>query len=132
MMKKIKIILIGALLASCGHEHKDDKVVGNVHDLYLKEVNQMKADMSKNMSVFRKRIADSVRVSFGKALEGKGWYSAKDMHLPTGTIIDFNPTDMDAQAGPFYIIIKGFDGKQFINKVDREKWLLLQRGDILK
>lgn len=131
-MKKLILAISIMSLASCGHDHKNDKVVGNVHDLYLKEANKMKADWNKNLSIYKNFIIDSVKASFKKAPEGKGWYSAKEMRLPTGTIIDFNPTDLDAKTGPFYIIVRGFDGKQSINNVDREKWLLLQRGDILK
>jgi hypothetical protein len=136
-MKKIIFLTIMAAMTACTHDHKKDKVIGNVHDVYLKEVNQMKADMVKDRLLFKKKIVDSMNVVFKKAPESKnkGWYSAKDLHLPTGTCISFNPTDGTserAKTGPYYIIIRGFDGKQSINKVDQEKWRNLLEGDVLK
>lgn len=132
IMKKLLFLVLIVLLASCSHDHKKDKVIGNVHDIYLKEVNKMKADISKEQVAFRKKIIDSMNVAFKKAPEGKGWYSSKEMKLPSGVCIDFNPDELTAKTGPYYIIIRGFDGKQSINKVDRERWLLLQRGDVIK
>ena len=132
-MKKIFFLLATVTLFSCGHDHSKDKVIGNVHELYLKEVNRMKKDMHNEMVLTKKKIVDSMKVYLKNSAEtAPGWYSSKDMKLPTGTIIDFNPTSLTANSGPYYIIIRGFDGKQSINNVDREKWLLLQRGDILK
>lgn len=129
-MKKILVIIAGTIiLSSCSHGHDKDVIVGNVHTLYLKD-----------FAVEKKKLIDSMKVYYSKkpacvTPEGKGWYSANDMHLPKGTIIKFNPTgetDNTNGKGPYYVITKSTDGKQTITKIDYEKWLLLYAGDVLK
>src|SRR3972149_4510054 len=112
-MKRI-ILILSVALASCSeHKHDSDKVIGNIHTLQQKEIAAMK-----------KKIIDSMRVALSKtpvaagtALSKTGWYSASEMKLPTGTAVDFRPegpTDETKGKGPYYIIIRGFDGKQTI------------------
>lgn len=131
-MKKI-ILFAVIFLVSCSHDHSKDKVLGNIHDVFNKELKDSLKKFAVAMHNQRKKIIDSMRVSFKRAPEGTGWYSAKDMHLPPGKIMDFNPDDVDYSGpGPYLIIIKGSDGRQTINRIDKEKWLMFQRGDILK
>lgn len=131
MKKIIFLFLTVAIMSSCNHHHTDDKLIGNVHTLYMKE-----------MAVMRKKVIDSmlaakpVPISTGSAVLSKcGWFSASEMKLPPGTAVQFNPEgpqDLTGGKGPYYIIVRGWDGKQTINKVSYEKWLLITQGDILK
>lgn len=129
-MKKIIILLSVASLVACGHSHEKDKELGNVHSLYLKEVEKVKADYVKD----RKRLIDSVRNSMIKTEPARvGFYSAAQHKLPEGTIIDFNPDDLAYKGdGPFLIVIKGSDGLQSICKINKEQWTMFHRGDKLK
>lgn len=132
-MRKVVLILSIVILASCGHDHTKDRVVGKVHELYTKELKDSLKKHQKASTLMRKKIIDSMNVAFRKAPEGKGWYSAAEMNLPAGVIIDFNPDRLDYTGpGPYLIIVKGFDGRQKICKINREKWLMFHRGDILK
>ncbi len=133
MKKVILILAVATMFASCGHDHNKDKVLGNIHDVFKKELNDSVKKFSKVLLTQRKKLIDSMRVVARRAPEGKGWFSAREMGLPPGTIMEFNPDELDYKGpGPFLIIIKGSDGRQSINNIDRRKWLMFKRGDILK
>jgi len=132
-MKKIVLLIAISLMVSCGHDHSKDKVLGNIHDVFNKELKDSLKKFTLAMHSQRKKIIDSMRVVARRAPEGKGWYSAREMNLPPGQIMEFNPEELSYKGpGPYMIIIKGPDGRQTINKINREKWLMFHRGDVLK
>ena len=132
-MKILFFIMAVITLVSCGHKHSSDKVFGNIHTLHTKELVTLKKKIIDSMKVVASQKIPMV--SGESALSKAGWYSASEMKLPTGTAVDFRPsgpTDDTKGKGPYYIIIRGFDGKQTINKVNYEKWMIITTGDILK
>jgi len=130
-MKKIILISCIALASCSSHDHSTDKVIGNIHEIHLKEMASMKKHIIDSM----KTIIPLRTGSGSEALNKTGWYSSTELKLPPGTAIDFNPsgpTDLTQGKGPYFIIIKGFDGKKTINKVNYDKWLMITTGDIIK
>jgi len=133
-MKKVVLLLAVVVMASCGHDHSKDAVVGNVHTLYTKENKDLANKMQADMLLMRKKLIDSMIIASKKSVPvAVGFYASSEMKLPTGTIIDFHPLELKYTGpGPYIVVIKGFDGKQSINKIDREKWLMFHRGDVIK
>ena len=123
-MKKISLIAV-MFLTSC-HNFDKDEEIGNIHSIFSKEV-----------FIMKKKTIDSMKAVLAKAPkpkidESSGWYSAEELKLPPGIIVGFNPETNGKEGPPFYVLMKGFDGRRSINKVNQEKWLLLKVGDIIK
>ncbi len=79
-------------------------------------------------------------LSAPEPVEAEPFYSASDLKLPAGEVLQFAPSDEtidEASANgvcsiPIYIHIQDKDGKIHIEKTTYEVWLNIQTGTVLR
>jgi len=128
-MKNIVILIILFAVTSC-HDHDKDLNLGSISQRHKVAMTVMKKHVIDSMRTLINSKVPSTNFVFDD--KGAGWYSSEEMKLPPGIITGFVPENESKDGPPFYILVKGLDGKRTINKTNRERWLILQKGDIIK